>query len=216
MAKSEPLIQLGNGTVLNPFKFSAERHYDPKAFAKAKSQLSRFNGNTRVFYSVLQHEMVVSQIASRMVLDRRKASLPMEDIDYFKTTLMALMHDDIEVLINDIPSPIKKLPCMQPVVGFERDALMDLYLFHGIEPTRGQINIVHEADAFALSMEVVRYMDSSHPVWKPLLQTYSPDKYWSAAADLLTDDSRDFEKWQYLWIERYGDLINKIRKVSDV
>lgn len=75
--------------------------YDIEEIAHALSNLCRFAGHTREFYSVAQHSVVVL----RAVLD---------NFDKHDTALLraALLHDAAEAFCVDLPAPIKRMPEM--------------------------------------------------------------------------------------------------------
>jgi len=70
--------------------------------AKALSQVCRFGGHTRAFYSVAQHSVIVSSL------------LRDADCDY-ATIRWGLMHDAAEAYIGDITGPLKHLLLAQNI-----------------------------------------------------------------------------------------------------
>lgn len=83
-------IQTYNGGRFDFFNMSKEK-LDINAIAHALSQVCRFGGHCREFYSVAQHSVYVSQLCKP---DNRMAGL---------------MHDATEAYIGDMVSPLKKL-----------------------------------------------------------------------------------------------------------
>lgn len=204
-------VQLNTGAVLEPLDYSAEKHFDPQGMAKSLSFLCRFAGNVRVFYSVLQHTLLVADIAGAIVQEMRAEKMD-KNINYFEVVLMALLHEAMEQVIGDIPGPLKDLPAMYFVKGTEHQRLIELYEFHGLIASPEQLGVVARADKYALSMEADKFMNVGDPVWNGLLSTYSPTKY---AQFEITEDSFDFDKWQDRWIIRYAEVVNKIQRIKD-
>lgn len=204
-------IQLNTGAVLEPLDWSAEKHFDPNGMAKSLSFICRFAGNTRVFYSVLQHTLLVADIATAIVRDLRAEKLD-KNINYFEVELMALLHEAMEQAIGDIPGPLKDMPAMYFVKGTEHRRLAELYEFHGLQANPEQLGVVARADKYALSMEADKFMNVGDPVWNGLLSTYSPTKYSQFE---ISDDSVKFEAWQSLWLDRYAKSVEKIRRIKD-
>lgn len=68
----------------------ASNEFDILAIAHSLSNLARFNGHTRVFYSVAQHSLHVS------------SAVPPEH------ALAALLHDAAESFIGDVVNPLKR------------------------------------------------------------------------------------------------------------
>ena len=77
--------------------------YDVAEIAHALSNLCRFAGHTREFYSVAQHSVVVA----RAITDNYNGS---PDPALMRA---ALLHDAAEAFCIDLPAPIKHMPEMQ-------------------------------------------------------------------------------------------------------
>jgi hypothetical protein len=88
-----PYLQTVSGRRLNPFDPEPDQ-LDIADIARALANLCRFGGHTRVFYSVAQHSVIVSELVEQRGGD-------VEDV------FAALMHDASEAYLGDMPHPIK-------------------------------------------------------------------------------------------------------------
>jgi hypothetical protein len=88
-----PYLQTVSGRFVNPFDPDPGQ-LDAGDIARALANLSRFGGHTRVFYSVAQHSVIVSQLVEERGGDVEDA-------------FAALMHDATEAYLGDMPHPIK-------------------------------------------------------------------------------------------------------------
>jgi hypothetical protein len=88
-----PFIQTLSGRRVNPFD-AAPEDIDPADIARALSNICRFGGHSRAFYSVAQHSAIVADL-----LEARGAT-PGE-------LLAALLHDAAEAYLGDLPHPLK-------------------------------------------------------------------------------------------------------------
>lgn len=81
---------------LNPH----ENEFRIEDIAHALSNVCRFAGHTREFYSVAQHSVLVSRITARL------APHPKNILDWGRA---GLLHDAAEAYIGDITQPLKQL-----------------------------------------------------------------------------------------------------------
>jgi hypothetical protein len=71
-------------------------HIDPDDIAHALSNLCRYGGHSRTFYSVAQHSVLIARWLS--------------DTDFGReTALHGLLHDAAEAYCVDVPKPLKRL-----------------------------------------------------------------------------------------------------------
>lgn len=89
-AISGPTILLRSGNYFDLQDPSASR-FEVTDIAHALSNICRFTGHTKQFYSVAEHSVLCSYL------------VPHED------RMVALMHDAAEAFIGDVSSPLKKL-----------------------------------------------------------------------------------------------------------
>lgn len=85
-----------------------EDQIDLADIAHALSNICRFTGHTREFYSVAQHSILVSRI------------LPPE------LRLAGLLHDASEAYLSDVSSPVKHQPDFEAAYGPAEDRLMNV------------------------------------------------------------------------------------------
>ena len=88
-----PYLQTVSGRWLNPFDPDPDQ-LDIGDIARALANLCRFGGHSRVFYSVAQHSVIVSEL-----VEQRGGGA--ED------AFAALMHDATEAYLGDMPHPLK-------------------------------------------------------------------------------------------------------------
>lgn len=101
--------------------------------AHALSNLCRFGGRCRRFYSVAEHSIMVSQLSDP------------ED------ALWGLLHDASEAYLVDIPRPIKHLPEMKGYRDLEARVQAAIIKTFGLPP--GEPTSVKRADQLALRTE---------------------------------------------------------------
>jgi 5'-deoxynucleotidase YfbR-like HD superfamily hydrolase len=88
-----PYLQTVSGRWVNPFDPDPEQ-LDAGDIARALANQCRFGGHSRVFYSVAQHSVIVSQLVEQRGGDGEDA-------------FAALMHDATEAYLGDMPHPLK-------------------------------------------------------------------------------------------------------------
>jgi 5'-deoxynucleotidase YfbR-like HD superfamily hydrolase len=88
-----PYLQTVSGRWVNPFDPDPEQ-LDIGDIARALANQCRFGGHCRVFYSVAQHSVIVSELVEQRGGD-------VEDV------FAALMHDASEAYLGDMPHPLK-------------------------------------------------------------------------------------------------------------
>ena len=88
-----PYLQTVSGKPVNPFDPDPES-LDIEDIARALANQCRFGGHCRVFYSVAQHSVLVSELVERRGGDVEDA-------------FGALMHDAAEAYLGDMPHPLK-------------------------------------------------------------------------------------------------------------
>ena len=88
-----PYLQTVSGRWVNPFDPDPSQ-LDAGDIARALANQCRFGGHCRVFYSVAQHSVIVSELVEQRGGDADDA-------------FAALMHDASEAYLGDMPHPIK-------------------------------------------------------------------------------------------------------------
>jgi uncharacterized protein len=88
-----PYLQTVSGRWVNPFDPDPDK-LDAGDIARALANQCRFGGHCRVFYSVAQHSVIVSELVESRGGDTEDA-------------FAALMHDATEAYLGDMPHPLK-------------------------------------------------------------------------------------------------------------
>jgi hypothetical protein len=144
---------------------------DPRDISHSLSNLCRFNGHTREFYSVAQHCCMVADL------------VPEED------KLAALLHDGTEAFIGDMVRPLKEwMHAYQDVEHWIWERICTRFNLDLALPAS-----VHHADLVALATERRDLMPADPAVWdcligiEPMAETIRP---WSATEARLTFHQR--------------------------
>ena len=142
-------IQVAGTTMLNPMRPTIEtasgrefNFLEPtqdsisiEDIAHALSNICRYTGHVRDFYSVAQHSVLVARIV--------------EEMGRPELALRALLHDAAEAYIGDVSSPLKKLlPEYRRIEAIVSAAIDRKFGFDGPEPPE-----VRRADYIALLTE---------------------------------------------------------------
>jgi hypothetical protein len=172
-----------------PFVFSADGrklgpgHNAPTVseIARGLGKLCRFAGNSRVFWPVLLHSMVVADLVDEEI------------------ALYALLHDAAEVVFNDTPTPFK--PSF--FEAREKAVLRKLYADMGVpEPTEDILARVKVADRAALVAEahvigplgLGEYFGESDSTTEAVilayLKDYSPNDYLTEGRAVIDFQTR--------------------------
>src|SRR5688500_14423841 len=88
-----PYLQTISGRWVNPFDPDPSQ-LDAGDIARALANQCRFGGHSRVFYSVAQHSVIVSELVEQRGGD-------------VENVFAALMHDAAEAYLGDMPHPLK-------------------------------------------------------------------------------------------------------------
>lgn len=123
-------ILLVNGDFFD-FKNPRAHDYDIKSIAHALSNLCRYTGHTKRFYSVAEHSVLVSRLVPE------------------KYAFEGLMHDASEAYCGDVASPLKRLiPKYKEIEEGVQEAIA---MYYGlVYPFPKE---VHEADVLAYVTE---------------------------------------------------------------
>jgi hypothetical protein len=144
---------------------------DPRDISHSLSNLCRFNGHIREFYSVAQHSCMVADL------------VPEED------KLAALLHDGTVAYVGDMVRPLKEwMHAYQDVEHWIWERICTRFNLDLTLPAS-----VHHADLVALATERRDLMPADPAVWdcligiEPMAETIRP---WSATEARLTFHQR--------------------------
>lgn len=155
-AKPNASILTYTGRVFYPLQPSA-KDVALEDVAHALSNMCRFTGHTRDFYSVAEHSVRVSWLVGDLwdeavdANQRRADAGPLVIHKRRELELAALLHDASEAYLVDLPSPVKRV-----VSGYkeaERAVSIEVARAFGVEPELLEHDLVKAADRIMLATE---------------------------------------------------------------
>lgn len=168
--------------------------------AKGLSQIRRFNGATKVGYSVAAHALHVSDLTRRLG-------------GTLSAQLAALHHDAHEYLLGDITSPVKQyinllssnaLHTLETIL--QRAVLDALMVRTAFVSNR---DLIHRADMIALATERRDLQSTNVEAW-PCLEGIDPDWECCRTRASIPDDA-----WERLYIDRDHELRERMAELMD-
>lgn len=166
--------------------------------AHSLSNLCRFAGHCKEFYSVAQHAVLVSY-AVQTILSKQKAYVT--PLEHLLLQFEGLHHDDEEAYIIDLPAPIKGLPILKQykILGKRITTLLRNWL----NLPKEESNYVKEADLIILATEKRDLMFDNGLKWQKLL----------TPLDIVIQALSPIDA-KKLYLERHYYLLNQIEKFT--
>jgi 5'-deoxynucleotidase YfbR-like HD superfamily hydrolase len=146
---------------------------DIESSAWGLSRLPRFCGQTIDYipYPVAQHSIFVAKEVG-LILDRLENTEDMLFADRNQILLRALLHDAAEAFTGDIPSPVKRIPELRPIIkeieGKLQRVILEAFLGEGEYEDNSYEDIIKEADLIAQKIEAYNFMPSRGKNWAGL------------------------------------------------
>jgi uncharacterized protein len=189
------LLETVTGKLIDPINPAAEQ-IDIEDIAWALSRIARFCGHTItvVPYSVAQHSVFVAKKVEELlnggvdtlnevqITDQAWDSWMIDPDDRYRLVLKALLHDAAEIYIGDLPSPIKRIPELRPIIKQIEDKLFVTVLnaFNLSEVDSEEEKLIKYADKLAQKIEAHAFMQSR-------------GKHWEGLPDVSLEELQKFE-----------------------
>lgn len=197
----KPWIQTNSGTHITPFNINV-KDIRIEDIAHSLSNICRWGGHCRIFYSVASHSLAVSDIAWKLA-----DQLGYDPVVY---AFEGLLHDAPEYATGDIPTPIKvNLPDF-----LELEDSIQAEFATKFNLPRHMSAVVQIADRIAL-IEEASYILNVKPQWlhqyiidienSPLVLR-SINHYFGNVIHTIHDRSLTTEKTKQRFLEEFFDL----------
>lgn len=172
------------------------------------SRMPRFCGHTItvVPYNVAQHCMFVADEVEVLMKEAIKAGYNEHYAPYSNDLILkALLHDAAEVYTGDLPSPMKRIPELRPIIK-KIEAGLDAAIYASLDlapMTEEDERIIKLADKIAQKIEANAFMPSRGKGW-PDLPDVSLERLqqFSAPLDSLTSYKLFMERFNSLQLLR--------------
>ena len=152
--------------------------------AHALSNMCRFAGHVREFYSVAEHSVHVSQRAMTLWGPREGQDL---------AGLAGLLHDGSEAYLVDVPRPMKNHAMMKPYREAEAALQDHIYRRFGVTMTPALEDVVRDADDEVLATErrdLMPYLKTDGSLLRKWPGLCAPLEHVSIAHPLLPAQSK--------------------------
>ena len=172
--------------------------------AHALSNICRFSGHTKHFYSVAEHSILCYSYCIEFGAGEEVSVSP-------QTLMYALMHDAAEAFISDIPSPFKSI---NPVIRVhEVEILSSIFELLELDLEDADKDLVLAADRYMLFKEAKDLLNPStrfRHVWGPQIAPYPAvvDKMMSNADTEYDMDIQclDPDQAKATWLSFFNEL----------
>ena len=137
------------------------------------SRMPRFCGQTvtAIPYNVAQHSLFVANEVENIINQEWSKNLTSCEMkDKNDIILKALLHDAAEAYTGDLPSPVKHLPELRPVIiSIEANLMNAIYTSLGISAlSEYEEEVIKRADRIAQKIEAHAFMPSRGRHWENL------------------------------------------------
>lgn len=186
------------------------------------SRMPRFCGHTitEIPYNVAQHSVFVAKEVANIFEnpteypELQKYLGEIEDLkqtkaEPYRTILLGLLHDGSEIYTGDIPSPMKQIPKLRPVIKeIEATLMKAIYArFYLVEPTELQEKIIKHADKIAQKVEAHAFMQSRGNQW-PNMPKVSLEKLQKFEAPMPSLDA--YNEFMHCFYTYYSGYTNSM------
>ena len=187
--ESKFVIQTRHGNQFDP-KTSKISHIDINDIAHALSNICRYTGHTRRFYSVAEHSVLTYRLAA--------FHWPND----LEVQWACLLHDATEAYIGDISTPLKQLlPNFNEIEKILAESIADEF---NIKTTRDIQRKVKQVDKEALATEA-KVLFSKVDDWKALEGVNTYNHLLPLGFPNTPEESRDS------FLEVFKSLLRKLR-----
>lgn len=158
--------------------------------AHALANQCRFNGHTKVFYSVAEHSVLCYHYLNEL---RNESNETVRLSD--KTLLYALLHDAAEFVISDIPKPFKQI--FPELEKKEEEYLEAIFTLLELDLDDADKDIVEQADRYMLIREAKTLLEPATKfryIWGPWISKYH-DIYTEMITGEYTEDDIFISAW---------------------
>lgn len=167
-------IQTREGHIFDP-KSGILTQIDINDIAHALSNICRYSGHCRKFYSVAEHSVLVSRIIAKRWPDDKEA------------IWAGFLHDATEAYVTDLPTPIKVL--VPEYIEIENKLTAVLAKEFGVQWNPHTTSLVKVADLTALATEArLLFEDVSH--WDTIREYDSECKLLAEGFPLAPADAK--------------------------